>query len=86
MVLFPSHIALTLTQALPLKYDVLDCLIVIYVIEAPRTVAVKLASAFLSENVTSEYYNIGATVKRLAEQNRQIEALTVLVWLFEKPL
>jgi hypothetical protein len=82
--IFASHIHNILTQALLLKYDILDCLIVINLIDAPQTVEVKLASVVLSENVTGKYFFDGAPAKRLVEQNRQIEALTVLVWAFEK--
>jgi hypothetical protein len=82
--IFSSHIPNILTQALLLKYDIVDCLIVINLIDAPQTVDVKLASVFLSENVTCTYYKDSAPVKRFIEQNRKAEALTVLVLALEK--
>ena len=82
--IFDSHITTILTQALLQQNDILDCLIVINLIEAPPTVEVKLASVLLSEVFSAKNHIAGAFSQRLVEQNRQIEALTVLVMALDK--
>jgi hypothetical protein len=80
--IFFGHITNIMTQALLQKYAIMDCLIVINVVEAPPTVE-KLASVFLSEHVTAKYRSDGPSIKRMLEQNRQSEALTVLISALE---
>ena len=76
--IFFSHLDSILMQALLQKYDILDCVTVINLWEAPPTVEVKLASLFLSERSA-----VGDTfledIKCVVERGRKNDYLIVVV-------
>ena len=75
--IFFGHLNSIMAQALLQKYDILDCVTVIDLSQAPPTVKVKLASSFLAERGVQGHYL--EQLKRVVEQSRQNGSLTVAI-------
>ena len=75
--IFFGHLNSIMAQALLQKYDILDCVTVIDLSQAPPTVKVKLASSCLAERGVQGHYL--EQLKRVVEQNRQDGSLTVAI-------
>jgi hypothetical protein len=73
---FYENIPRILMQAVLQKYDILDCITVIDLIQAPPSVEVKLASVFLDKDMDTGRDEKEHT-KRILERNRQNKSLTV---------
>ena len=82
--IFHSHIRSILTQALLQKYDILDCVTVINLCQAPPTVNVKLRSVVFSVLFPGSMANHDSceATKRIVEQNRQTGVWTVVIMAF----
>jgi hypothetical protein len=76
--IFFSHLDSILMQALLQKYDILDCVTVMNLWEAPSTVEVKLASEFISEH-SAHGDPFFEDIKAVIEHGRQNDYLIVVV-------
>jgi len=73
--IFRGNISSILMQALLQNYNILDCMTIVDLCEAPPTIEVKHASGFLAgEDMRGEEYD---HTKRIMDRNRQNGALTV---------
>ena len=77
--IFSTHIDIILEQALLQKYDILDCITVINLCEAPPTVVVMHVSAFLALSKVDRDQDNFEFDQRFVERNRQTGALTLWI-------